>query len=136
MAAHSEKDKTMSDRDEAGAAQDGNPTAPEPAGVLDITHRRNRMAGLWAAELLGLIGHAAQDYARNIMHPGHAQDEIHGDDQETVIGKLAKDLAGYVTLSEIREKMAQFLGEARGQKDSAPTPEREKAGREKPTDPV
>ena len=25
-----------------------------------LIHHRNRLAGLWAAELLGLIGHAAQ----------------------------------------------------------------------------
>lgn len=107
----------MSDRNETGAGQEAAPVPAEAKlALLDITHRRNRLAGLWAAELLGLFGHAAQDYVRNVMHPGHAQEEVHGDDQETVVGKLAKDLADYVTLTEIREKMTQFLGEARAAK--------------------
>ncbi|MDR3436964.1 ATPase inhibitor subunit zeta [Telmatospirillum sp.] len=87
------------------------PTSAVPP-LLDITHRRNRLAGLWAAELLGLIGYAAQDYARSVMHPGHSQEQPHGDDQDKVVGKLAEDLAGQVSESEIRQKMTYFLQEA------------------------
>ena len=91
------------------------PPADAPPPILDITHRRNRLAGLWAAELLGLIGFAAQDYVRSVMHPGHSQEQPHGDDHDSVVGKLAKDLAGRVSAHEIRQKMTQFLQEARRQ---------------------
>ncbi len=83
--------------------------APEP---LDITHRRNRLAGLWAAELLGLIGYAAQDYVRSVMHPGHTQEQVHGYDQENVVDKLSEDLVGHATEEEIRRRMSLFLQEA------------------------
>ena len=82
---------------------------------LHITHQRNRLAGLWAAELLGLMGHAAQDYARSVMHVDHREDAVHPDDHDKVVGKLVKDLAGHVTLTEIRARMAHFLAEARRQ---------------------
>ena len=100
-----------------GAGDKNGPAKPasvDPA-ALDIAHRRNRLAGIWAAELLGLIGHAAQDYVRSVMHLDHGQDEAHGDDNEKVLGKLAKDLAGRVTRAEIREMMSHFLAEARRQ---------------------
>ena len=45
--------------------------------------RRNKLAGLWAAELLGLIGHAAMDYAKSVVH---ADFEEKGD--EDVVRKL------------------------------------------------
>ncbi|HSV27895.1 MAG TPA: ATPase inhibitor subunit zeta [Candidatus Omnitrophota bacterium] len=75
-----------------------------------VTHRRNRMAGLWAAELLGLIGKAAHDYAHDVAH-AH---EHHGDD-EHVIRRLAHDLRGKVTVHEIREKLAHLVQEAKKQ---------------------
>jgi hypothetical protein len=49
------------------------------------------------------------------MHPGHSQEQPHGDDHDSVVGKLAKDLAGRVSAHEIRQKMTQFLQEARRQ---------------------
>lgn len=89
------------------------PPASAASAMLDITHRRNRLAGLWAAELLGLIGIAAQDYVRTVVHPGHPQERIHGDDQETVVGKLAEDLAGRASEAEIRQRLSQCLQEAK-----------------------
>jgi len=79
---------------------------------LDARARRHRdrMAGMWAAELLGLIGHAAQDYARDVAH---AQEST--PDDERVVGRLARDLHGKVTAHEIREKLAHLLHEARRQ---------------------
>ncbi|HVI50697.1 MAG TPA: ATPase inhibitor subunit zeta [Candidatus Sulfotelmatobacter sp.] len=79
----------------------------------DLIHQRNRLAGLWAAELLGLFGQAAHDYARAVMHPGHDEQASHGDDAEEVTAKLSHDLAGRVGMAEIRSKMAHFLEEAR-----------------------
>jgi hypothetical protein len=83
--------------------------------ALDLTHQRNRLAGMWAAELLGLFGLAAQDYIRAVVHPGHLQEKVHEDDHDEVVGKLTQDLAGHATMGEIREKMVQFLSEARRQ---------------------
>ncbi len=76
-----------------------------------VKQRRNRMAGLWAAELLGLIGQAAQDYAREVTY-AH---EDASDDEERVTQRLATDLHGRVTIHEIREKLAHLIHEARRQ---------------------
>ena len=95
--------------------RDEPPNANLASETLDITHQRNRLAGLWAAELLGLMGHAAQDYARTVMHPDHPPEKVHQDDHEKVVGKLIKDLAGRTSLAEIRTRMAHFLAEARRQ---------------------
>ncbi len=91
-----------------------------PPEALEITHQRNRLAGLWAAELLGLMGYAAQDYARSVMHTDHPQETVHDDDHEKVVGKLSTDLAGHVTLAEIRARMANFLSEERRQRKKRP----------------
>jgi len=80
-----------------------------------LTHRRNRLAGIWAAELLGLIGHAAGDYAKTVVHPGHAPEKMHDDDADMVVDKLSQDLDGRVSLAEIRNKMSHFLQEAKRQ---------------------
>ncbi|MCC7166449.1 MAG: DUF1476 domain-containing protein [Rhodospirillales bacterium] len=73
-----------------------------------VVARRNKMAGLWAAELLGLLGQAAVDYAREVMH---ADMEEKGD--EDVVRKLAKDLDGKADHQTIRQKLADFLHIAR-----------------------
>ena len=75
-----------------------------------VTRRRNRMAGLWAAELLGLLGQATQDYARDLVH---AHDRSIGD--ESVIGRLAADLKGKASIHDIRVKLSHLLHEARRQ---------------------
>ena len=100
------------------AGNESSPRGPIPQGQLpegSLTHRRNRLAGLWAAELLGLIGHTASDYAKSVMHPDHAPDDVHDDDAEKVEEKLSKDLEGRVTMAEIRERMGHFLAEAKRQ---------------------
>jgi len=75
----------------------------------DLIHQRNHLTGLWAAELLGLIGHAAHDYAQHVAHDL----EAHGEDAEKAAARLARDLSGRAGIPEIREKMAHFLNEAR-----------------------
>lgn len=72
--------------------------------------RRNKLLGLWAAELLGLIGHAAHDYAKDIVHS-----DMEEPGEEDVVRRLSKDLEGKATVSEIREKMTHLLHEARRQ---------------------
>ncbi|MBX9633356.1 MAG: DUF1476 domain-containing protein [Magnetospirillum sp.] len=88
------------------------PGTAEAAPDMDaqVKRHRNRMAGMWAAELLGLIGHAAHDYARDVAH---AQEST--PDDEHVIGRLSRDLHGKVSVHEIREKLAHLVGEARRQ---------------------
>jgi hypothetical protein len=73
-----------------------------------VMARRNKLAGMWAAELLGMIGQAAVDYAKHVVH---ADLEEKGD--EDVVRKLAGDLDGKASHSEIREKLAHFLHIAR-----------------------
>lgn len=88
------------------------PAGQEHRGDLDhrVKRRRDRMAGMWAAELLGLIGQAAHDYAREVAH---AQEST--PDDERVIHRLARDLHGKATIHEIREKLAHLVHEARRQ---------------------
>jgi hypothetical protein len=74
-----------------------------------LTSRRNRLAGMWAAELLGLIGQTAHDYARELAHAHENTPDEH------VIRRLARDLHGRVTAHEIREKLSHLLGEAKRQ---------------------
>ncbi len=59
-----------------------------------------------------MIGYAAQDYARSVMHPGHPAEQMHGDDHDTVVEKLSEDLAGQVTEGEILQKMSAFQRQA------------------------
>lgn len=66
--------------------------------------RCNKMLGLWAAELLGKSGDAAESYARSIVA---ADFEEPG--QEDVVRKLAEDLGGRATSDTIRLKMTEFL---------------------------
>lgn len=82
----------------------------QPGADGPVRRQRDRLAGLWAAELLGLIGQAAHDYARELAH---AQDAT--PDDEHVIRRLARDLHGRVSAHEIRDKLSSLLHEARRQ---------------------
>lgn len=84
---------------------------PAADGEVHVKRRRDHMAGLWAAELLGLLGHAAKDYAHDLAH---AHDGDH-DGDEKLVQRLVKDLKGKAAVSEIREKLAQLVHEARRQ---------------------
>lgn len=72
--------------------------------------RRNKLVGLWAAELLGKTGQAAQDYAIEVVK---ANLEEPGD--EDVFRKLKADLAGKVDDATIRARMRAFIDEAKAQ---------------------
>lgn len=87
------------------------PSMAEDEQSHAVKHHRNRMAGMWAAELMGLIGQAAQDYARELA-ASHKED---GQDDDKVAQRLAGDLHGKVTLGEIRDKLAHLVHEARRQ---------------------
>lgn len=73
--------------------------------------RRNYKLGLWVAELIGLTGAAAEDYAKTVIM---ADLEEPGDDD--VVRKVMADLkAKGVDISEhrVRNRMAQLMEEAK-----------------------
>jgi len=72
--------------------------------------RRNRLTGLWAAELLGKSGEAAEEYAKTVVlsdfeEAGH----------EDVVRKLAADLEGKADADAIRAKMDELMPVAKDQ---------------------
>jgi hypothetical protein len=69
--------------------------------------RRNKMLGLWAAEMLGKTGADAETYAKEVVLSDF---EESGDND--VLRKVSKDLAGKVAESEIRAKMTALLAQA------------------------
>ena len=69
--------------------------------------RRNKMLGLWAAEVLGKTGADAEAYAKEVVL---ADFEEAGDNN--VLRKVVKDLAGKVDEAEIRAKMGALLSQA------------------------
>jgi hypothetical protein len=75
--------------------------------------RRNKLLGLWAAELMGISGSAADDYAKEVVV---ADFDEPGDDD--VLRKVLGDLhAKNVDMSEhlLRKQMDGLLSEARRQ---------------------
>lgn len=72
--------------------------------------RANKLLGLWAAELLGKTGQAAQDYAMEVVK---ADFEEAG--HEDVVRKVAGDLGTRATADEIRAKLLALLPVAKQQ---------------------
>lgn len=69
--------------------------------------RCNKMLGLWAADLLGHTGAAADRYAADVV-TADLQEAGH----EDVIRKVALDLADRVKIDAIRDKMAELMPQA------------------------
>jgi hypothetical protein len=72
--------------------------------------RRNKLLGLWTAEMLGLSGAAASDYAKTVV----AADFEEGRSAD-VVRKVMGDLAAKgttVTEAQVHAKMAEFLAQA------------------------
>lgn len=72
--------------------------------------RRNKLVGLWAAELLGKSGDDAEAYAKEVVlsdfeEAGH----------EDVVRKVAGDLGDLADEDAIRAKMAELLSVAQQQ---------------------
>jgi len=77
------------------------------------TARRNRLLGMWAADLMGIKGEAADAYAKDVVK---ADFELPGD--EDVVGKVMGDLkARGITQSEhqLRKKMDELFAVAKEQ---------------------
>ncbi|MEZ5887732.1 MAG: DUF1476 domain-containing protein [Paracoccaceae bacterium] len=72
--------------------------------------RRDKLAGLWAAGLLGKSGAEADAYARSVVI---ADMEEAGD--EDVVRKLASDLGAKADEATIRAKLAECFAEAKRQ---------------------
>lgn len=72
--------------------------------------RRNKLVGLWAAELLGKSGDEAEAYAKEVIA---ADFEEAG--HEDVYRKLAGDLGDKVDEATIRAQMTACLSEAKAQ---------------------
>jgi len=72
--------------------------------------RRNKLLGLWAAELLGKSAEDADAYAKEVIRSDF---EEAGD--EDVFRKVSGDLGDAVNERTIRAKMREFLVEAKEQ---------------------
>ena len=72
--------------------------------------RRNKLAGLWAAGLLGKSGDEAATYAMEVVS---ADFEEAGD--EDVVRKIVADLAGKASAEEVRRKLLELLPVAKTQ---------------------
>ncbi|WP_147104748.1 DUF1476 domain-containing protein [Tateyamaria sp. syn59] len=72
--------------------------------------RRNKLLGLWAADLLGKTGDAATEYAREVIK---ADFEEAGD--EDVYRKVSGDLGTKADEATIRAKMVELMAEAKAQ---------------------
>ena len=72
--------------------------------------RCNKLLGLWAAEMLGKSGDAAEAYAREVIK---ADFEEAG--HEDVVRKVAGDLGAKADADTVRQKRAELLVEAKGQ---------------------
>ena len=72
--------------------------------------RRNKLLGLWAADLMGRTGDDAMAYAKEVIK---ADFEEAGD--EDVYRKVAGDLGDKATETTIRAQMVALMAEAKAQ---------------------
>lgn len=72
--------------------------------------RRNKLVGLWAAELLGKSGDDAAEYAMSVVSADFEEAGI-----EDVVRKVAGDLGAKATADQVRAKMAELLPVAKAQ---------------------
>ena len=75
--------------------------------------RRNKLLGLWAAELLGISGNAAESYAKEVI-----ESDFDRPGDEDVLEKVLKDLTDKgldVSSSKLRKEMDRLMDVARAQ---------------------
>lgn len=72
--------------------------------------RRNKLLGLWAADLMGMSGDQAAEYARAVIKSDF---EEAGD--EDVYRKVSGDLGEKADEATIRAKMTALMAEAKSQ---------------------
>jgi hypothetical protein len=72
--------------------------------------RRNKLMGLWVADILGMSGEAAADYAKAVVK---ADFEEAG--HEDVMRKVLADLGDRLPEAQVRAKYDELLAVAKGQ---------------------
>ncbi|WP_370254846.1 DUF1476 domain-containing protein [Nioella sp.] len=97
---------TFDDREHAFEAK----FAHDAEMVFRAEARRNKLVGLWAAEILGKTGADADAYAIEVV-----KSDFEEAGHEDVVRKVAADLDGKATADEIRAKMAELLVVAKEQ---------------------
>lgn len=75
-----------------------------------VEARRNKLLGMWAADLLGKAGEDAEAYAREVVKSDF---EEAGD--EDVFRKVSGDLGAAASEADIRAKMAELMATAKSQ---------------------
>ena len=75
-----------------------------------VEARRNKLLGMWAADLLGKTGEDAEAYAREVVKSDF---EEAGD--EDVFRKVSGDLGAAASEADIRAKMAELMATAKSQ---------------------
>jgi len=97
---------TFDDRENAFEAK----FAHDEEMLFKAVARRNKLLGLWAADLMGKSGDEADAYAKTVVT---ADFEEAG--HEDVVRKVAADLGDKSDADTIRAKMAKLLAEAKAQ---------------------
>ena len=78
--------------------------------VFKAEARRNKLVGLWAADLLGKSGDEANAYAIEVV-----KSDFEEAGHEDVVRKLKGDLGDKASDDQIRAKMAELMIEAKRQ---------------------
>jgi len=99
----------MSSFDDRGDAFE-NKFAHDAEVRFKVEARRNKLLGLWAAEVMGKSADAAEAYAKEVIK---ADFEEAGD--EDVYRKVSGDLGDLKSETEIREMMSEKMAEAKRQ---------------------
>lgn len=72
-----------------------------------IQARRDKLLGLWAADLLGKTGTEATSYAQSVVSA-----DLEEAGHEDVVRKLSADLGSRVSETQIRAKLLELLPQA------------------------
>ncbi|MEP5729765.1 MAG: DUF1476 domain-containing protein [Sulfitobacter sp.] len=75
-----------------------------------VEARRNKILGLWAAELLGKTGEDAAQYAGEVV-----KSDLEEAGDEDVFRKVAGDLGDKTDAETLRQKMTELMVEAKSQ---------------------
>ena len=97
---------TMKDRENAFE----NKYAHDAEMQFKAEARRNKLLGLWAAELLGKTGDVATEYAHEVV-----KSDFEEAGHEDVYRKVSGDLGDKADEATIRAKMSALMTEAKAQ---------------------
>ncbi len=97
---------TMKDRENAFE----NKYAHDAEMQFKAEARRNKLLGLWAADLMGKTGDDAQAYAREVI-----KSDFQEAGDEDVYRKVSGDLGDKVSEADLRAKMEELMIAAKAQ---------------------